>query len=58
LAAVPTVRITKGALAEGIFAIGLTVCGTIRYMHRVLVTVNGATTNSIMNMMKGQETLP
>jgi hypothetical protein len=36
---------------EGIFAIGLTACGTTGYLHCVLITVNGATTNSIMNMM-------
>ncbi len=40
---------------EGIFTIGLTACGTIGYLHRVLLTVNGATTNSIMNMMKRTE---
>ncbi len=37
---------------EGIYAIGLMACGTTGYLHHVLVTVNGATTNFIMNMMK------
>jgi len=52
LAAVPTARITKGALAGEIYAIGLMACGTTGYLHHVLVTVNGATTNFIMYVMK------
>ena len=39
LAAVPTARITKGALAGEIYAIGLMACGTTGYLHHILVTV-------------------